>query len=167
MVHKYKQYLFVLALVSIASRQGTCPHHQAYWLSAKKTPSIEKVFLITSHQLVLLNDQYKKKLPFLYSICVSSTVFLKTSLSLSRGCSSPTNRSTHAVASTAQLLPTPWSSYCVPLIVNKSLGHTSPIGPLLVSCLIHCRCPTPSAILLRLTEFRDLQLEVPPVLDKF
>ena len=27
-------------------------------------------------------------------------------------------------------------SYRVPLIVNKSLGHTSPIGPLLVSCLI-------------------------------
>ena len=41
MVHKYKQYLYVLAL-------GTCPHHQAYWLSAKKTSSIEKVFLITS-----------------------------------------------------------------------------------------------------------------------
>ena len=70
--------------MSIAPRQGTCPHHQAYWLSAKKTPSIEKVFLITSHQLVLLNDQYKKKLPFLYSICAASTVFLKTSLSLSR-----------------------------------------------------------------------------------
>ena len=156
MVHKYKQYLFVLALVSIAPRQGTCPHHQAYWLSAKKTPSIEKVFFITSHQLALLNDQYKKKLPFLYSICAASTVFLKTSLSLSRaGCSLPTNRSTHAVASTVQLLPAPWRSYCVPLIVNKSLGHTSPIGPLLVSCLIHCRSPTPSAILLRLTELRS------------
>ena len=142
--------------MSIAPRQGTCPHHQAYWLSAKKTPSIEKVFLITSHQLVLLNDQYKKKLPFLYSTCAASTVFLKTSLSLSRASSSlPTNRSTHAVASTVQLLPAPWRSYCVPLIVNKSLGHTSPIGPLLVSCLIHCRSPTPSAILLRLTEFRS------------
>ena len=46
-------------------------------------------------------------------------------------------------------------SYCLPLIVNKSLGHTSPIGPLLVSCLIHCRSPTPSAILLRLTELRS------------
>ena len=142
--------------MSIAPRQGTCPHHQAYWLSAKKTPSIEKVFFITSHQLVLLNDQYKKKLPFLYSICAASTVFLKTSLSLSRACCSlPTNRSTHAVASTVQLLPAPWRSYCVPLIVNKSLGHTSPIGPLLVSCLIHCRSPTPSAILLRLTELRS------------
>ena len=73
----------------------------------------------------------------------------------SAGCSLPTNRSTHAVASTVQLLPAPWRSYCVPLIVNKSLGHTSPIGPLLVSCLIHCRSPTPSAILLRLTELRS------------
>ena len=35
---------------------------------------------------------------------------------------------------TAQLLPLAF--YCVLLIVNKSLGHTSPIVPLLVSCLI-------------------------------
>ena len=48
--------------MSIAPRQGTCPHHQAYWLSAKKTPSIEKVFLITSQKLVLAPAQYKKKL---------------------------------------------------------------------------------------------------------
>ena len=83
-VHKYQQYLYVLALVSIAPRQGTCPHHQAYWHLAKKTPSIEKVFLITSQKLVLAPAEYKKKLPSLYSICVASTVFLKTSSSLSR-----------------------------------------------------------------------------------
>ena len=35
----------------------------------------------------MLNGQYKKKLLFLYSICVASTVFLKTSLSLSRAAS--------------------------------------------------------------------------------
>jgi hypothetical protein len=63
LVHKYKQYLYVLALVSIAPRQGTCPHHQAYWLLAKKTPSIEKVFLIKIQKLVLAPAQYKKKLP--------------------------------------------------------------------------------------------------------
>jgi len=87
----------------------------------------------------------------LVPICVKQILPSRTSA----GCSLPTNRSTHAVASTVQLLPAPWRSYCVPLIVNKSLGHTSPIGPLLVSCLIHCRSPTPSAILLRLTELRS------------
>ena len=154
MVHKYKQYLYVLALVPIAPRQGTCPHHQAYWLSAKKTPSIEKVFFITSHQLALLNDQYKKKLPFLYSICAASTVFLKTSLSLSRAWLFSPDKLLHArfrFYSKAAL----GVSYCLPLIVNKSLGHTSPIGPFLVSCLIHCHSPTPSPILLRLTELRS------------
>ena len=97
---KYKQYLYVLALVSIAPRQGTCPHHQAYCLSVKKTPSTEKVFLITSQMLVLAPAQYKKKLlsfeqfPSLYSICVAGIVFLKTSLSLSRALALSRNRST-------------------------------------------------------------------------
>ena len=42
---------YVLVLVSNARRQGTYPHRQAYWLLAKKTPSIllwKKVFLVTS-----------------------------------------------------------------------------------------------------------------------
>ena len=100
LVHKYKQYLYVLAIVFIAPREGTCPHHQAYWLLAKKTPSTEKVFLITSQMLVLVPSQYKKKLfsfeqlPSLYSICVTGIVFLKTSLSLSRALALSRNRST-------------------------------------------------------------------------
>jgi hypothetical protein len=86
LVSKYQQYLYVLALVSIAPRQGTCPHHQGYWLLAKKTPSIEKVFLITSQKLVLAPAEYKKKLPSLYSICAAGTVFLKNKFfPLSRG----------------------------------------------------------------------------------
>jgi hypothetical protein len=75
---------FSHSIVSIAPRQGTCPHHQEYWLLDKKTPSIEKVFLITSQKLFLAPAQYKKKLTSLYSICAASTVFLKTSSSLSR-----------------------------------------------------------------------------------
>jgi hypothetical protein len=59
---------YVLALASIAPRQGTCQHHQAYWLSAKKTPSTEKVFLMTSQMLVLAPAQYKKKLFFFRTI---------------------------------------------------------------------------------------------------
>ena len=47
--------------------------------------------------------------------------------------------------------------YCVPLIVNESLGHTSPIDRLLVSCLIlSVVTPTPSVILLHLQSL-DLQ----------
>ena len=37
-------------------------NHQAYRLSVKKTPSIEKVFLMTSQKLVVAPAQYKKKL---------------------------------------------------------------------------------------------------------
>ena len=158
MVHKYKQYLYVLAFVSIAPRQGTCPHHQAYWLSVKKTPSTEKVFLITSQVLVLAPAQYKKKLlsfeqfPSLYSICVTGIVFLKTSLSLSRAllllriaprCSLPQQ----------QLLPLPFLLCAV--VFNKSLKPSVSIDPSLVLCLIHCLSPTPSAILLRFTELRS------------
>ena len=69
-LQKYKQYLYVLALVSIAPRQGTCPHHQAYWLSAKKTPSIEKVFLITSQKLVLAQWSVQEEITFLiFDMC--------------------------------------------------------------------------------------------------
>ena len=149
MVHKYKQYLYVLALASIAPRQGTCPHHQAYWLSAKKTPSTEKVFLITSQMLVLAPAQYKKKLrsleqlPSLYSICAAGIVFLKTSLSLSRARCRSLPRQTaprcrfYSTATTLAFL-----SYAV---FNKSLKPSASIGPSLVLCLIHCRSPTPSA----------------------
>jgi hypothetical protein len=72
---------------------------------AKKTPSIEKVFLITSQKLVLAPAEYKKKLPSLYSICAASTVFLKTSSSLSRAMLLSPDKPLQAVASTAQLLP--------------------------------------------------------------
>ena len=160
MVHKYKQYLYVLVLVSIAPRQGTCPHHQAYWLSAKKTPSIEKVFLIISQKLVLAPAQYKKKLisyeqfPSLYSICVAGLVFLKTSLSLS--CAPPLTRQTAPRCSLPQQQLLPLAFLLCAVVFNKSLKSSVSIGPLLVLCLIHCPTPTPSAILLRLTELRDL-----------
>jgi hypothetical protein len=145
-VHKYQQYLYVLALVSIAPRQGTCPHHQAHWFLAKKTPSIEKVFLITSQKLVLAPAEYKKILPSLYSICVVSTVFLKNKFvplardaALSRQ-TAPRCRF-YSTAATGVF-------YCVLLIFNKSLKPSASIGPSLVLChkLIHCRSPTPSAI---------------------
>ena len=64
-VHKYKQYLYVLAIVSIAPRQGIYPHHQVYWLSVKKTPSIEKVFLITRQKLVLPHCSVQEEIVFL------------------------------------------------------------------------------------------------------
>ncbi len=41
------------------------------------------------------------------------------------------------------------------VVFNKSLKTSASIGPSLVLCLIHCRSPTPSAILLRLTELRS------------
>ena len=70
LVHKYKQYLFVLALVSVAPRQGTCPHHQAYCLSAKKTPSIEKVSLITNQQLAIAQWSVREEIAFLvFDMC--------------------------------------------------------------------------------------------------
>ena len=55
-----------------------------------------------------------------------------------------------------------WRSYCVPLIVNKSLKPSASIGPSLVLCLIHCRSPTPSAIYFVSQSF-DLKnnLEIP------
>ena len=148
MVHKYEQYLYVLALATIAPRQGTCPHHQAYWLSAKKTPSTEKVFLITSQMLVLAPAEYKKKLlsleqlPSLYSICAAGIVFLKTSLSLSRALRAFARQTAprcrfYSTATTLALLS------CA--VVNKSLKPSASIGPSLVLCLIHCRSPTPSA----------------------
>jgi hypothetical protein len=148
LVHKYEQYLYVLALATIAPRQGTCPHHQAYWLSAKKTPSTEKVFLITSQMPVLAPAQYKKKLlsfeqlSSLYSICAAGIVFLKTSLSLSRALRAFARQTAprcrfYSTATTLALLP-----YAV---VNKSLQPSASIGPSLVLCLIHCRSPTPSA----------------------
>ena len=137
-------------LATIAPRQGTCPHHQAYWLSTKKTTSTEKVFLITSQMPVLAPAQYKKKLlsfeqlSSLYSICAAGIVFLKTSLSLSRALRGAFARQTaprcrfYSTATTSALLP-----YAV---VNKSLKPSASIGPSLVLCLIHCRSPTPSAI---------------------
>ncbi len=150
MVHKYEQYLYVLALATIAPRQGTCPHHQAYWLSAKKAPSTEKVFLITSQMLVLAPAEYKKKLlsleqlPSLYSICAAGIVFLKKQVCPSRERNAaPLPRQTaprcrfYSTATTLALL-----SYAV---VNKSLKPSASIGPSLVLCLIHCRSPTPSA----------------------
>ena len=74
LVHKYQQYLHVLALVSIAPRQGTCPHHQAYWLLDKKTPSIEKVFLITSQKLVLAHWSVQEEIALLVPT-LSATYF--------------------------------------------------------------------------------------------
>ncbi len=71
----------------------------------KKTSSIEKVFLITSQKLVLAPEEYKKKLTSLYSICEASTVFLKTSSSLSRAMLLSPDKPLHTVASTAQWLP--------------------------------------------------------------
>ncbi len=129
--------------MSIAPRQGTCPHHQAYWLLAKKAPSIEKVFLITSQKLDLAPAQYKKKLPFLYSICAASTVFLKTSSSLSRAAA--LSRQTaprcrfYSTAST-------FAFFIVCCWFNKSMKPSASMGPSLVLCLIHRRSPTPSSI---------------------
>ena len=46
------------------------PHHQAYWLSAKKTPSIEKVFHITSQNLVLAHWSVQEDIAFLaFDMC--------------------------------------------------------------------------------------------------
>ena len=143
--------------MSIAPRQGTCPHHQAYWLSAKKTPSTEKVFLITSQMLVLAPAQYKKKLlsfeqfPSLYSICAAGIVFLKTSLSLSRALAFAPKLAPRCCCLAQRL---PWPFLLCAVVFNKSLKPSASIGPSLVLCLIHCRSPTPSVILLRLTELR-------------
>jgi hypothetical protein len=60
---------------------------------------------ILALELVLAPAEYKKKLPSLYSICAASTVFLKTSSSLSRAMLLSPDKPLHAVASTAQLLP--------------------------------------------------------------
>ena len=55
---------------SIAPKQGTCPHHQAYWLSVKKTSSTEKVFLITSQQLVVGQWSVQEEITFLvFDMC--------------------------------------------------------------------------------------------------
>ena len=149
MVHKYEQYLYVLALATIAPRQGTCPHHQAYWLSAKKTPSTEKVFLITSQMLVLAPAQYKKKLlsfeqlPSLYFDMCGWYCFPKNKFVPLACAPRPMPRQTaprcrfYSTATTLALLS------CA--VVNKSLKPSASIGPSLVLCLIHCRPPTPSA----------------------
>ena len=61
----------VLVLVSIATRQGTCPHHQSYCLSVKKTSSIEKVFLMTNQKLVLAQWSVPEEIAFLvFDMCV-------------------------------------------------------------------------------------------------
>ena len=49
----------------------------------------------------------------------------------------------------------PWPFLLCAVVINKSLKPSASIGPSLVLCLIHCRSPTPSAILLRLTELRS------------
>ncbi len=43
-------------LVSNVPRQGKYPHRQGYWLSARKTPFIGKVLMVTSQKLVLPID---------------------------------------------------------------------------------------------------------------
>jgi hypothetical protein len=150
--------------VSIAPRQGTCLHHQAYWLSAKKTPSTEKVFLITSQMLVIAPAQYKKKLlsfeqfPSLYSICAAGIVFLKTSLSLSRA-SPPPRTAPRCSLPQQQLLPLAFLLCAV--VFNKSLKPSASKGPSLVLCLIHCRSPTPSAFYFVSQSFDPLQIEHP------
>ena len=75
-----------LRLMSTVTRQGTGPPRQEYWISVRKTSSIELEGI--SHnksEAFSLTVWYKKNLsslrtiPFLYSISVTSTVFLKTS----------------------------------------------------------------------------------------
>ncbi len=129
--------------MSIAPRQGTCPHHQGYWLLAKKTPSIEKVFLITSQKLVLAPMEYKKKLTCLYSICAASTVLLKTS-SFPLARDAALSRQTAPRCRFYRTAAT--GVFIVCCLINKSLKPSASIGPSLVLCLIHCRSPTPSAI---------------------
>ena len=140
------------------------PTSSTDWLSAKKTPSTEKVFLITSQMLVLAPAQYKKKLlsfeqfPSLYSICAAGIVFLKTSLSLSRGSALPRTAPRCSLPQ-QQLLPLAFLLCAV--VFNKSLKPSASIGPSLVLCLIHCRSPTPSAILLRLRPSIFFSVEIP------
>jgi hypothetical protein len=124
-------------LVSTVPRQVTCQHRQAYWLSAKKTPSIEKVFLITNQKLALADCSVQEEFAFLENNslpCIRYVglvlVFLQTSFSPSRAqrCSFPTNRSPRCRCYSTSA--TPRVFYCVPLIVNKSLGYTFPDRPI-------------------------------------
>jgi hypothetical protein len=113
----------------------------------RKTPSTEKVFLITSQMLVLAPAQYKKKLfsfeqlPSLYSICAAGIVYLKTSLSLSRALRAFARQTAPRCRFYNTTTTLVFSSYAV---VNKRLKPSASIGPSLVLCLIHCRSPTPS-----------------------
>ena len=140
---KYFLFLFFntnsptyLLLVSVAPRQRTCSHCQEYWLSARKTPSIQRYFSEANFSLTartrkncLLEEQF----PSLHSICVAGTVLLKTDLLLSRA-AVLSRTLLHALAAAERY---PWRDIvCVLLIFNKSLGTSSPIG-LLLSCVIH------------------------------
>jgi hypothetical protein len=75
----------------------SCPFRRG-----KGQPTSSRILAL---ELVLAPAEYKKKLPSLYSICAASTVFLKTSSSLSRAMLLSPDKPLQAVASTAQLLP--------------------------------------------------------------
>ena len=96
----------------------------------------------------------------MYSICAASTVFLKTELC----------PLVHAAALSRQIAPRSCyrralhlAFYCVPLIVNKSLGHTLPDRPIagVMSDSFCCRSPTPSATYFASTEHRSSALKSP------
>ncbi len=69
-------------------------------------------------------------------------------------CATPPRTAPRCSPPQQQLLPLAFLLCAV--VFNKSLKPSASIGPSLVLCLIHCRSPTPSVILLRLTELRDL-----------
>ena len=147
--------------MSAALRQGMRSRRQEYWLSARKRLLL-KVFLMTaeSYFLWLLDIQevfafLVNNSLFLYSICEPVLVFLQTSFfALSRGSSVCPETAPRCCCIAQRRLP--WPFLLCAVVFNKSLKPSASIGPSLVLCLIHCRSPTPSAILLRLTELRDL-----------
>jgi len=138
--------------VSVAPRKRTCSHCQEYWLSARKTPSIQRYFSEANFSLTARTRKnclstVEGHFPSLNSICVTGTVLLKTDLFLSRA--AVLFRTPFHALAVAERYPSR-DIVCVLLIFNKILGTSSLIG-LLLSRVIQssdssCGSPTPSPV---------------------